>query len=304
MEKYEEGEALPVDQSFTKAELGLRVRDASLPRPLLTPEAVESMDRELEALDKLMNSSDVWWQLEGSICLSALKGAYMGPHTDVDIVVLKKELAQLEKHLIEHGYGLFWKRQPARNINPETYNPDTEPSDLDDDEIILRSVDAETFAKDYGFSDEGWTLSIAAVGKNGVIDRSADLVLIDVELIGEDKDGKKTQWYDSVFLPDEWLEGAEVDFRGAHLKLSHPVRLMFIAITRSRDSDDETVEELLKLRPFTKREFNELEDANKARFEIFEKQFRDKGLEFPKWLKDTHVLVEKRMKLIEASIDE
>jgi hypothetical protein len=51
-----------------------------------TPEQIEIMDRRLAALERVVGGSEMDWQIDGGLAISAYNGDYLGYHKDIDTI--------------------------------------------------------------------------------------------------------------------------------------------------------------------------------------------------------------------------
>lgn len=181
-------------------------RDAS-ERPPATPETKEKMDRELIALGNLMKDFKGWWQLDGALNMSLRQGQYIGIHADVDVSVLRKDIAELQEYLRERGYGFF------------RMNKKMEP-----DKKIFQRVGAAMFHK----TETDWDLLLrfAAIDEQGKIRTDADLPAIEVAIIETDEENRPLNRF-GVSMPKKWMRGETVNFHGVSMHLSNPARFLF-----------------------------------------------------------------------------
>lgn len=235
----EEGETMPVIQEFNKGELGSRSFDPrTTERPLADKEIREKMDREVVALGYLMKDAGVWWQLDGALNISLEKGEYIGTHVDVDISVLREDVTKLETHLKEHGYGLFLRKREGEGR-------------------IFRRVGATAFK--YDEDNPEWQLRIAAVNEKGEIRTDVDLPSVEVAIIEHDEKGNNHLGWRDTILPEEWLKGKTINFRGASINLSHPARFLFNKVWFTRGYDEKDLEQFIKNGTLSKKDLDRVE---------------------------------------------
>lgn len=247
-------------------------------RIIVTDSARERMDKEMVALGTLMNGAPVWWQLDGSLNVSLRKkaqgGDYIGEHSDVDISVMKSELAELEDYLKERGYGLFLR---SKDGNMRTF----------------RRVGHGVFK---GRKLEGtWEAPyIMAMDERGEILPGVDLARIQVSIVDTDAEGNPEER--DIVYPREWLTGEAVKVNGTSVMLSHPARYLLFKVLQMRDYDDKDLEELATLRTLTKEDISTVERLVFAAAKDDEWWARN-----PKLTKDLDRL-QKRFDLLRASV--
>lgn len=206
-------------------------------RPAVTTEVKEKMDRELIALGNLMQNSSVWWQLDGALNISLLKGKYIGAHADVDISVMRDGINKLDEHLSSMRYGLFLTKKEG-------------------EARIYRRVSA----KDFDRRDWDWQMCLAAIDEQGKIRFDADLPIIDVAVIEKGDKGEAIGWRGTV-MPKRWLEGKIIDFHGTKINLSSPARLLFYKILFTRTYDLDDLKQLAETGELTLQDIQEVKTA-------------------------------------------
>lgn len=250
----EEYPSTPLIQEVSKEEWPSRGFESEAPeRPPVTPETKEKMDRELVALGNLMKDSGIWWQLDGALNISLLKGEYIGTHVDVDISVLRNQVPEFEQYLAEHGYGLFLRKRDSTT-----------------GDRIFKRVGAKAFERD----EKGeWQLRIGAMDEAENINLKADLVSAEVAVVEKNTDGKPLGWGGAV-LPEEWLTGETIDFHGTPINLSHPGRFLFNKIWFVRGYDQGDLEEFAKTNALSLDDVDDVEQLVTSVLENLEREKR------------------------------
>ena len=162
---------------------------------------VETMNRSIKELGRLLGGSGVNWHLDGALNISLMNGAgkdpekYIGEHKDIDISVEKIDLAALEAHLLKNGYGLFLSRTEDKNKN-----------------IIMRRVGYKHFAE----SEAENTRLIVAINKNGKICRNKALNFVDVHIIQRTKNGEPLG-IAGTLIPEKWTKPQLLEFHGQQI---------------------------------------------------------------------------------------
>lgn len=240
-------------------------------RPQVTPELEEAMDKEILTLGNLMKGWDSWWQLDGSLNISLQRGEYIGTHADVDMSILESDVVHLEVYLKERGYGLFAMTK-------------------DEDKRIFRRVGAQKFVH----PDRDWHLRFGAIDENGKIRTDADLTTIDVAVTRRNARGDALGWRD-VPLPEHWLKGETIDFKGVPINLSHPARFLFNKIWFMRKYDDTDLNIFAKMGALSMEDIREVGEAMRPILEYFEND--------PRIGKDYADLIRSRFKRVAEMVE-
>lgn len=251
---------MPLVQEFKKAPWQSLSPGDQQKRRIPTQMEREKMDRALVALGNLMHDTSAWWQLDGALNVSLTKGDYLGVHADIDVSLLREDIPQLEKYLVEHGYGLFlYKRDDQPDEKMRTY----------------RRVGAQAFTRTGDWqSQEPWHLRIAAIDENGGIRQDADLPVVDIAVIERGEQGQLLGWR-NVALPKKWLEGETIEFKSVPIHLSNPARFVFNKIFFARPYDENDLKEYAATGALSTTDVDDIETATN---EIF-RQFAQENLE-------------------------
>ncbi len=217
-------------------------KQAGSERPRVTNEDRERMDEEVAAFGKIMEGAPVWWQLDGSLNISLRRryngGDYIGVHSDVDVSVLREELAEFEEHLKSRGYGLFLRSRDGsmrhfRRVGHAVYKG--------------RRVNGEWEAP-----------YIARINERGEIQTGAGINYIQVMVVDRNEKGDPVER--DMTYPQEWLEGTRVEIKGVSIMLSHPARFLLFKVIQMRGYDDDDIKRLGELKVLSKEDIDQVEE--------------------------------------------
>ncbi len=209
----------------------------------------EVMDARIKGLGEVMKDADFWWQLDGGMNISAQEGEYVRVHADIDISLKSEELEKAEEYLKERGYGFF-----------VTYKRDREG---EDGSRVFRRVGAADLLREDMLTgeekDRHVSDRIAAIDDpTGKIRNDAGFVSADLAIVERDSDGHYRGRL-GVVMPDEWMAGRRIEFKGVEINLSHPARFMFNKIIWDRPHDRRDIERYAKAGSITLTDLTELE---------------------------------------------
>ncbi len=185
-------------------------------RPPTETEAAE-MDQRVKQLGEVMGDSPATWTLDGALNISLMKGKYIGYHKDVDISVEKNQLAELEAHLEQKGYGLFLSL----------------PNKSAEGGHIMRRVSYLDFAQPV---DSSIAYIIAAIDEQGKIKEDEPLNYIDVHVVNRN-DQDQPVGVSGMALPEKWFEPQPIEKDGSTINLSHPAKVVYYKLHINRNYD-------------------------------------------------------------------
>ena len=175
------------------------------------------MDSNLQSLQQLVGGSNVRWQIDGALNISALGGDYIGVHKDIDLGIERDDLGQLAGHLGTKGYGVFISRpEDTRDPNsPNVYERVTSPSQV-------------AHSREH--------LTIAAIDNKGRVRTDALLNHMDLHIIERNKQGTAIG-NGGAELPEKWMTPSKVTFTGVELNISHPAKVAYYKLFAGREYD-------------------------------------------------------------------
>lgn len=211
-------------------------------RPEMTEKDKERMDANLKKLGTMMEDFDVNWMIDGALNISIPQEEYVGFHKDIDVSFEGNELKDVEKDLLQKGYGFFHSYRQSGKGGKK----------------VMERVSADTYKNEI----EGKKRIIAAIDKDGKIKDNVPLNFFEAHVIKRDADGAPLG-KGGTKLPEKWLKPREVEFQGVKLNLSHPARVAYYKLHSqlSAPYHMKDLEKLAETRSLTLEDVDDIENV-------------------------------------------